>query len=131
LIHFYGALTLPTGTDWHSISMSVGYGDELTVTAPIVAASLDRNGRSWLDLLDDEPAQIRRWGRVMMRRGPWPLESRIEPGSAQWLDARDAARAEAHKIENPADRERALLRVRQQFGDAPTSRTLASYRSAR
>lgn len=34
--------------------------------------TLDRNGRTWLDLRGDEMAQIDRWGKVMFRVGPWP-----------------------------------------------------------
>lgn len=125
-------MTIPTATEWSSISLTVDYGDELTVTAPLVAASLDRNGKSWLDLVDEEPRQIQRWGRVMFRRGPWPEGvSRIQPGSAKWLDAREAARAEAHNIEDPAERDHALQRVRHEFGDVPTSRTVAVYGSTR
>lgn len=32
----------------------------------------DRNGNSWLDLVDDDSAQMERWGSVKFRRGPWP-----------------------------------------------------------
>jgi hypothetical protein len=32
----------------------------------------DRNGVSWLALVDDEFGQVSKWGRVMFRRGPWP-----------------------------------------------------------
>jgi hypothetical protein len=32
----------------------------------------DRNGWSWLSLVDDEFGQVSKWGRIMFRRGPWP-----------------------------------------------------------
>src|SRR4030095_14516894 len=33
----------------------------------------DRNGVSWLDVgLEDEYAQVDKWGKIMFRRGPWP-----------------------------------------------------------
>lgn len=34
--------------------------------------TFDRLGRSWLDLRNDEFAQVERWGKVMFRTGPWP-----------------------------------------------------------
>lgn len=36
------------------------------------ADTVDRTGRSWLDLRFDEGAQMERWGKVMFRNGPWP-----------------------------------------------------------
>lgn len=32
----------------------------------------DRNGVSWLSLVDDDFGQVEKWGKVMFRRGPWP-----------------------------------------------------------
>lgn len=32
----------------------------------------DRTGKSWVSLVDDEFAQVSKWGKVMFRRGPWP-----------------------------------------------------------
>ncbi len=32
----------------------------------------DRNGRSWLELRDNEFAQVEKYGRIMFRTGPWP-----------------------------------------------------------
>lgn len=34
--------------------------------------TFDRFGRSWLDLRNNEFAQVERWGKVMFRNGPWP-----------------------------------------------------------
>lgn len=34
--------------------------------------TFDRSGRSFLDLRDDEFAQMEKWGRVLFRGGPWP-----------------------------------------------------------
>lgn len=34
-------------------------------------ATLDRNGQSWLDLVDNEYEQVKRFGKVMFRKGPW------------------------------------------------------------
>ncbi len=32
----------------------------------------DRSGKSWLDLRNDEFAQVDRFGKIMFRNGPWP-----------------------------------------------------------
>lgn len=32
----------------------------------------DRNGKSWLDWLDDVEGQYARWGKQVFGRGPWP-----------------------------------------------------------
>jgi len=47
-------------------------GREVTLTATIIASTRDRLGRSWLELLDDEAAQLERWRRLTVARGPWP-----------------------------------------------------------
>ncbi len=123
-------LTIATGSALHSTSTVLRRGDELLIDA-LVQANTDRTGRCpMLELLDDEPAQLAIWGRVrvMIRRGPWPDgESRIEPGSAEWSDAREAARQAAHAIEDETDRARALAAVREEYGDVPTSKTLLNY----
>lgn len=43
--------------------------------------TLDRTGRSWLDLRHDEAAQSDRWGKVMFRPGPWPGKSLLDVAS--------------------------------------------------
>ncbi len=122
-------LTIATGSALHSTSSVLRRGDELLIDRALVQANTDRTGRCpVLELLDDEPAQAAVWGRVMVRRGPWPDgESRIEPGSAEWSDAREAARQAAHAIEDETDRARALAAVREEYGDVPTSKTLLNY----
>lgn len=47
---------------------------EFTPGSPAYRDTCDRYGRSWLELANDESAQMRRWGKVMFRRGPWPGE---------------------------------------------------------
>ncbi len=43
---------------------------EYTVGSALHETTQDRKGRSWLDY--DDAEQMRRWGRVMFRPGPWP-----------------------------------------------------------
>jgi len=127
VIHFFGPLTVQVSAGMTGTRV-MERGQQLLVTPALRQLNTDRLGNSWLDVLDDEAAQLRRWGKVMARRGPWPSESsRLVPGSAAWAEAREAARQAAHRIEDLGQRERALAQVREEFGALPTSRTLASY----
>lgn len=47
-------------------------GEQRLIDDQAYAETRDRNGNSWLDVIDDDQAQITRWGKVMFRRGPWP-----------------------------------------------------------
>jgi hypothetical protein len=56
----------------------------LVITDEILRVNRDRNGNSPLDLVDDEEAQIRRWGERKIARGPVPDGlSWFVPGSAE------------------------------------------------
>ena len=128
LVHFVASgLTVPVSRTWTEV---MKYGDELTITDEIREASRDRNGVSWCDLLNDEPAQVRRYGKVFFRPGPFPADvSRVEPGSDEHRQAAWQARREASSIENPVDRRAALREVEREYGpDATrTSKTLSVY----
>jgi len=67
LIHFLGDGFTALSKVWYR-------GQELEITPGSAAYrdTCDRNGRSWLELRDDDFAQIQRWGEVMFRSGPWP-----------------------------------------------------------
>ncbi|GMA27052.1 hypothetical protein [Arenivirga flava] len=120
-IHFKRAITVNLGTTLASGSEVFQRGNELTLTADIIAASRDRNGDSWIIRELDKGAQSSTIGT-----GPWPedvLPWRV--GSADWADAREKARIEAHKHPTEAEVAEALAAVRRRFGpSAPTSRTL-------
>lgn len=123
-VHFLGPLTFPVDRT-HAV---MRLGSVVTVTREVFEATKDRNGDSVLDILDDEQEQIHRYGRVMIRRGPWPEgKERLERGSQEWWDAAEAERRAAHGIENEAERRRALGAIRAKFGIQPTSQTLGSY----
>jgi len=127
MIHFCGPITLVIDTRGFGSVMK--YGDELAVTDRVRADNTDRLGGCVFDLLDDEPAQERRWGRVLLRRGPWPEgEPRTERGSLEWIEARDSARKEAWKIENDTERAQRMAEIAAEFGPPPvTSRSIATY----
>jgi hypothetical protein len=47
-------------------------GSQIVITDEILEVNQDREGNSLFDIIDDEDAQIRRWGEVKIRRGPRP-----------------------------------------------------------
>ncbi len=67
LIHFLEDGFTALGNVWYR-------GQELEFAAGSGAYqdTCDRNGNSWLSLRGDDMAQIRRFGKVMFRPGPWP-----------------------------------------------------------
>jgi hypothetical protein len=67
LIHFLEDGYTALSTIWYR-----GQELELTVGSPQWLETCDREGRSWLEMAGDDGAQMRRWGRVMFRPGPWP-----------------------------------------------------------
>lgn len=101
-------------------------GESLIVTDAIIKINTDTvGGCQLLDRID---------GGVVMARGPWPDGlSKFEPGSMEWREAREAARQKAHKLklDDPVAGDHALQRVYDDFGDLPTSRTVARYGEAR
>ena len=129
MIHFLASMTVVLKGGVIPSGRVMNYGDELAVTEEIRALNTDRNGVTWLSLLDDSDGQARRWGRPVIARGPWPDgKSKLLPGSAEWNDEREGARQAAHRIEDDRQRAEALARVRVEFGAMATSRTLATYK---
>jgi hypothetical protein len=120
-IHFTSAhnvavSTAPNGT------VICAYGTELLLTDEIIALSRGRDGHS--TLLD----RIER-GDCGIHLGRWPADlPRLQPGSFEWHDAREAARKRAWSVEEEAERRAALSRVQAEFGDVSTSRTLMTTR---
>lgn len=129
-IHFLSALTVhvPNGSRFGR-GRVMTFGEELPITDELRRLNTDRHGNCWLDLVDDEPAQEARWGCVMFRRGPWPSDRlRFAPGSFEWEDARERARQKAWREDDPARRAELLRAVKEEYGPAPTSRTIGVLR---
>jgi hypothetical protein len=108
-------------------------GQTITVTAALIEASVDRNGDSWLDLVDDELGQIERWGSVQFGRGPFPEDEPLYVrGTVEWADARAAANKRAHSLPDGPEKAAAFREVFEVFGPGmPTSRTLKDYDKGR
>lgn len=97
----------------------------VTVTGEFRELSTDADGACWLDLADDDAAQLDRWGRVYIRRGPAPASlSPWEPGSAEEDVARERALAEAWAMPEGPAQDAAVARVRRTFGRRATSQTI-------
>ncbi|MDQ1629573.1 MAG: hypothetical protein QOI54_3317 [Actinomycetota bacterium] len=131
LVHWYGPISIVTkvGRSGWADGIVTVYGQETVLTPELRRINEDRNGNSIFDLLDDEPTQIEKWGKVMLARGPWPEGvPRIEPDSQDWLDAAVAARATAWAIPGRQERDQALAEVTKEWGQPATvSRTLQTY----
>jgi hypothetical protein len=125
-VHFYAPMSVAIDR-WHSRVMA--YGDVLDVGDETRSESYDRNGKSWLDVVDDEHRQIERWGRIVMGSGPWPDGMpRIEPGSMDEEDAREAAHKAAWRRPTEEEQAAALAAVVGRFGPNPvTSHTLETH----
>lgn len=103
-------------------------GQTVTVTDVLLEMSQDRHGKSWLDLVDDAPGQVARWGHEVFRRGPAPAEMEVwTPDSPEWEMAREHARKEAWALPVEEDRNAALQAVRDRYGAGPST---ASYDGA-
>ncbi|WP_036318140.1 hypothetical protein [Microbacterium sp. B24] len=124
LIHFLSAMSVAVSPDY---GVPVQRGATVEVTKEIIEASLDRNGNSWLDLVDDEGAQVARYGQVTFRRGQCPED-------VLWWNAPgdDASRGLAHvkaveaarEISDPIERRLAVAKADETFGPRMTSRSL-------
>lgn len=125
IVHFFSTVTIPAP---HTSRLCL-YGDEVVITPIMQALSIDRNGGSWLDILDNPEEQVRRYGKVRCARGPWPTNlPRVEPGSLEEADAIEAAWANAHAEPDEEARAAKLAAARAKYGRPPLgNRTTANY----
>lgn len=122
-------LTITESEGMHARGRVLRYGDELLVTEGLRRANTDRLGNPPIfDLTEEE--QRDRYGKVYLRLGEWPRDaSRLEPGSQEWDDTREAARRAAWRLPDARERQAALAEITAKYGAPPvTSRTLAQFR---
>ncbi len=110
LLHFLNDGLIACGQTWYR-----GQELEFEVGGRAHKEQFDRNGGSWLDLLDDIDAQYRRWGQQMIARGPWRgkslTEAPIPPEiPAAEHDAYRAALKKAEETERKRGRRAPILR---------------------
>lgn len=68
LLHFVKDGFDAWGTMWYT-----GQEVEIEIDSDEYDATLDRNGKSWLtEYIDNDYAQIQKYGDLYFRRGPWP-----------------------------------------------------------
>lgn len=66
LLHFLEDGITFSGRSWYR-----GQEVEFEIGGKAWEQQKDRNGNSWLDLVDDIDAQYDKWGKQMFARGPW------------------------------------------------------------
>lgn len=79
VIHFLEDGFTALGKVWYR-----GQEIEFEPNGPAYGDTCDRHGRSWLDLRDDEFAQVERYGKIMFRSGPWPGRKLTDDGAARF-----------------------------------------------
>lgn len=122
-----GGISILRSTSIFGAPSTVLYrGDEIEIDTAMLEADRDRYGRpSWSALVNDEDAQIQKWGFVRLRAGRAPRD--LQPwsrGSALWAEKREAARREAWAQPSAEARAEALREVQRVYGDAPVTSTV-------
>lgn len=132
-IHFVrDGFTLHTGEGFRSEARVMRRGETVTIDDALRRANSGRDGVTALDR--DEAEQLRTYGVVYFRPGPFPEdEDPLTPGSFEHDQARAAALAEAAQIADPDEQRIALAKVRERFGvpsegRSRTLRTLTDHR---
>lgn len=87
LLHFVLDGFVAFGHVWYR-----GQELEIEVPSPDYEGTKDRNGEnSWIDIVEDDQAQVRRFGHVYMRPGAWPYGG-YEAEAAQRAEQQRARR---------------------------------------
>lgn len=60
-----GGCTISTGAGFMASAHITTAGENICVTAAMISASYDNFGQSWMAIIDDDAAQIERWGAVV------------------------------------------------------------------
>lgn len=121
VIHTLGSITVAY-FDYHSAAVS--RGQNITLTDQIIELSKDRAGDSWLSIVDDEEAQIARWGSRLVAPGPCPPEVAWwnAPGdTASPALAREQELEAARFISHPQDRDQKIREINSKYGPRQTS----------
>jgi len=118
-IHALGAILL--------CEVALKRGDTLTLTADQIALTFDKNGKSFLSLVDDEDAQIDKWGEALI--GPGTFPSHLKPYTVGGVDEqveKERAILDAYLLKDPEAQQRALQHINRTFSAQKTSRTFRS-----
>lgn len=127
LIHFRSSMAIRFT---ENESRMVVRGETIELTEAMIDLGRDRNGLSHYHLLDDEPEQVRRWGKVVYARGACPegIEWWNSPGNtADRKYARDMALQEANLIRDPVLKYERVKAIREKFGSISTNHVESSW----
>lgn len=113
-----GGFTVATGGGYAASAHVARPNESICLTAAIIAASFSASGWSWLSIIDDDAAQLARWGEVRFRTGQAPTVAPVAfpVGSPEWLEARQTAVTEAWAHPTAEARASALADVAERFG---------------
>lgn len=125
LVHcLVSGTTISTGGGWIAGGAVLARGANVVITSALLEANRDASGRYWgPGLALDEQAQLDAYGKVLFRDGPAPDDMIPEPGTSEWVEAREQARQDAWREPDTARRAAALAAVNARFGAAPTTST--------
>ncbi|UQB14588.1 hypothetical protein [Clavibacter nebraskensis] len=104
-------------------------GDSLVLTQKMIDLTINAHGKSFLSIVDDEDAQIEKWGAVKIGLGPFPDD--LTPwvkGSPDEDIERDRRMRLAWAKTNPTERYDELEAIHRELGSTKTSRTLRDYK---
>ena len=103
-------------------------GQNVVLTAESILENQDRNGQSFLDVIDDPEAQIKKWNRVMVGRGEFPAsEFVLIPGSLEHQEESARLRKVAWAIVDEDARAAALKLVNLRFGPFQSGQVSTQY----
>lgn len=114
--HVIAAITIPYSNNHSAV---VQRGQTVTVTAEMIDLTTDRNGDSWLDDVDDEAAQVARWGQRLIAPGECPDAVHwwnSESDTASVGVARSIELEEARAHADPAERRERVAAVNAKYG---------------
>jgi hypothetical protein len=123
------------GTKIHALgaivfgNIALRRGDTLILSRQHIELSLNIHGESFLSLLDDDDAQVAKWGEVKIHLGEFPSD--LTPwvkGSPDEDIERDRRMRLAWAKTNPTERYDELDAIRRELGSTRTSRTLRDYK---
>jgi hypothetical protein len=100
-------------------------GDSLTLTQKQIDLTINTRGESFLSIVDDEDAQVAKWGSRKI--GPGAFPSDLTPwvkGSPDEDVERDRRRKLAWAEPDDEKRRTALRDIQRELGSKPTSKTL-------
>lgn len=129
-IYFLSPITLLVRATASGVGggVMVERGSTVTITQAILDLNKDREGKSFLALIDDEEAQVAKFGRKVVGRGPWPSDVPvIEPGTQEARWALQRALEAAKHLPTPEQAREARQKAYEAYGKPDGSTSLGSF----